>query len=88
MCGICGEINWNGDASLSALQAMTASMTTRGPDAEGYYYQQQLGLGHRRLSVIDRRLLLDPEGELTSKEHSKLWQVAVLEAWFQTHGIN
>jgi len=33
------------------------------------------------------RLLANPEGELTPKGHSKLWQVAVLESWMQTHGI-
>jgi asparagine synthase (glutamine-hydrolysing) len=33
------------------------------------------------------RLLADPEGELTPKRHSKLWQVALLEAWLQAHGI-
>ena len=34
------------------------------------------------------RLLSDPDGELTPKGHSKLWQVAVLEAWLQSHGIH
>jgi asparagine synthase (glutamine-hydrolysing) len=38
-------------------------------------------------SYVDR-LLADPEGELTPKGHSKLWQVAVLEAWLQSHDIN
>ena len=33
------------------------------------------------------RLLADPEGELTPKGHSKLWQVALLECWLQTQGI-
>jgi len=33
------------------------------------------------------RLLADPEGELTPKRHSKLWQVALLESWLQTQGI-
>jgi len=33
------------------------------------------------------RLLANPEGELTPKRHSKLWQVALLEAWLQTHSI-
>jgi asparagine synthase (glutamine-hydrolysing) len=33
------------------------------------------------------RLLSDPEGELTPKGHSKLWQAALLENWFQIHGI-
>jgi asparagine synthase (glutamine-hydrolysing) len=34
------------------------------------------------------RLLNDPDGELTPKGHSKLWQVAVLEGWLQSHGIH
>ncbi len=32
-------------------------------------------------------LLGDPEGSLTPKGHSKLWQVTVLEHWLQTHGV-
>ena len=32
-------------------------------------------------------LLADPDGTLTPKGHSKLWQVSLLEYWFQTHGI-
>lgn len=31
------------------------------------------------------RLLADPEGQLTPKGHSKLWQIALLEFWLQTH---
>jgi asparagine synthase (glutamine-hydrolysing) len=34
-----------------------------------------------------QRLLENPEGELTPKGNSKLWQVAVLEHWMQTHGL-
>jgi asparagine synthase (glutamine-hydrolysing) len=33
------------------------------------------------------RLLANPEAELTPKGNSKLWQVALLESWLQTHGI-
>jgi len=33
------------------------------------------------------RLLADPEGELTPKRNSKLWQVALLEGWLQAQGI-
>jgi len=32
---------------------MTASLAHRGPDAEGYYFDERIGLGHRRLSIID-----------------------------------
>jgi asparagine synthase (glutamine-hydrolysing) len=45
---------------------------------------RQRGLFNR--SYVDR-LLADPEGELTPKGHSKLWQVALLECWLQTQGI-
>jgi asparagine synthase (glutamine-hydrolysing) len=34
-----------------------------------------------------RRLLSNPEGELTPKGNSKLWQIAVLEYWLQSNGI-
>ncbi|MGU3538812.1 N-acetylglutaminylglutamine amidotransferase [Methylobacterium sp. A54F] len=33
------------------------------------------------------RLLADPDGTLTPKGHSKLWQVSLLESWLQTHGV-
>jgi asparagine synthase (glutamine-hydrolysing) len=45
---------------------------------------RQRGLFNR--PYIDR-LLANPEGELTPKGHSKLWQVALLECWLQTQGI-
>jgi asparagine synthase (glutamine-hydrolysing) len=45
----------------------------------------------RQRGVFNRayieRLLSNPEGELTPKGHSKLWQVALLECWLQTQGI-
>jgi asparagine synthase (glutamine-hydrolysing) len=45
---------------------------------------RQRGLFNR--PYIDR-LLANPEGELTPKGHSKLWQVALLECWLQTQGV-
>ncbi len=45
---------------------------------------RQRGLFNR--PYVDR-LLANPEGELTPKGHSKLWQVALLECWLQTQGI-
>jgi asparagine synthase (glutamine-hydrolysing) len=45
---------------------------------------RQRGLFNRRYV---ERLLTNPEGELTPKGHSKLWQVALLECWLQTQGI-
>jgi len=54
MCGICGEIYWNGiNASEQRLQPMLAAMERRGPDDGGVWVNEQVGLGHRRLAIID-----------------------------------
>ena len=45
---------------------------------------RERGLFNR--AYIDH-LLADPDGTLTPKGNSKLWQVALLESWLQTHGI-
>jgi len=54
MCGICGELRFDGRApDISALKAMLPALRRRGPDDEGHYTDGPLALGHRRLSVID-----------------------------------
>ena len=55
MCGICGQFNYGRQApvSLSDVQAMARSIVHRGPDDEGYYVNGPIGLGFRRLSIID-----------------------------------
>ncbi len=54
MCGVAGIFNLDGrPVSPSLLEAMTASLAHRGPDGEGIYTDGPIGLGHRRLSVID-----------------------------------
>lgn len=55
MCGISGIFYADRQRSvaLSDLQNMTRPMTHRGPDDEGFYQDQNLGFGFRRLSIID-----------------------------------
>ncbi len=54
MCGITGIFNLNGEpVSPVVLRRMTDAMAHRGPDGEGFYIDSFLGLGHRRLAVID-----------------------------------
>ncbi len=55
MCGICGVYNFNSDNNIdsSLLQQMCEVMKHRGPDEEGIYINKNIGLGHRRLSIID-----------------------------------
>ena len=55
MCGICGKLNFDRDHEVSQqlLKAMADSIAHRGPDDDGYYLSGQVGLGFRRLSIID-----------------------------------
>jgi asparagine synthase (glutamine-hydrolysing) len=54
MCGISGEITFNGAAaSTAALEAMNGTMQARGPDAAGIVARGRVGFGHRRLKIID-----------------------------------
>ena len=54
MCGICGELRFDGrSADLTAVQRMTARLERRGPDHGGAYADGVLGFGHRRLAIID-----------------------------------
>ncbi len=53
MCGIAGFYSLQNSFSNDDLIAMTDVMVHRGPDASGYFCQGFIGLGHRRLSIID-----------------------------------
>jgi asparagine synthase (glutamine-hydrolysing) len=54
MCGICGQYRFDGRAIEPAvLDRMTEALAHRGPDDVGTYIGSKIGLGHRRLSVID-----------------------------------
>jgi asparagine synthase (glutamine-hydrolysing) len=54
MCGIAGIFNLRGEpASPVQLRKMTDAIAHRGPDGEGFYVDGFIGLGHRRLSIID-----------------------------------
>jgi asparagine synthase (glutamine-hydrolysing) len=54
MCGICGELRFDGHPPEAApLARMLSKLERRGPDNEGQYFNQPIALGHRRLSIID-----------------------------------
>ena len=55
MCGITGWASFHHDARTRApvIEAMTATLTPRGPDAGGVWLGERAAIGHRRLSVID-----------------------------------
>jgi asparagine synthase (glutamine-hydrolysing) len=55
MCGITGWVAYRQDlgAEREVVDAMTETMSCRGPDARGTWYSPHVALGHRRLAVID-----------------------------------
>jgi len=54
MCGICGELRFDGIApDLDAVARMMAALKRRGPDHEGAYADGPVAFGHRRLAIID-----------------------------------
>lgn len=60
MCGVTGIFNLDGEpVSAVTLKKMTDSIAHRGPDGEGSWIENEIGLGHRRLAVID----LTPAGQ-------------------------
>jgi len=54
MCGIAGILNFNNEpVSTKILERMTRAIAHRGPDGEGFFVDGCMGLGHRRLAIID-----------------------------------
>ena len=54
MCGFVGYVNLNGEnTSLDILRSMSFAINHRGPDGEGFYNHENIGLGHKRLAIID-----------------------------------
>ncbi len=55
MCGICGQYNFADSAPVlrSGIERMADSIAHRGPDDKGYFINGAVGLGFRRLSIID-----------------------------------
>jgi len=55
MCGICGYLHKDSDKIVNkeVIKRMNDSLVHRGPDQEGFYLNNNVAFGHRRLSIID-----------------------------------
>ena len=65
MCGISGYYGFERDEPL--LRLMNAAQAHRGPDGEGFYIDDEVGFGHLRLAIIDRRGGAQPMKSADSK---------------------
>jgi len=73
MCGIAGLYNYKTEQPVDQrlIKTMVADITHRGPDDDGFYFDQSLGMGMRRLSIID----LAGGAQPISNESGHIWIV-------------
>ncbi len=94
MCGICGELRFDGrPADLAAIARMTERLRPRGPDHGGSYSDGILGFGHRRLSIIDlseraNQPLVDPELGLALVFNGTIYNYPELRAQLKRKGYH
>src|SRR3954454_23960064 len=73
MCGICGQYNFATSETVSpdVISRMAYAIRHRGPDDDGFYVSGNIGLGFRRLSIIDLGLGHQPMAD----SEEKIWLV-------------
>ena len=93
MCGIAGQFNYLSRAPVDRgdLQRMASRMAHRGPDGEGYHLDGNLGLAHRRLSIIDleggRQPMSNASGSLTIIFNGEIFNYLEIFAELAGRGI-
>ena len=91
MCGICGILNTDGQPGAEAvLRSMTAAIAHRGPDGEGFHLRGPVGLGHRRLAIIDPECGAQPmgneDGEVWITYNGEIYNFQEIRAELETRG--
>ena len=92
MCGIAGILNLDGaPASSVLLRRMTDAIAHRGPDGEGQYVDGPLGLGHRRLAILDlspagRQPMATADGRYVISYNGEIYNFQELRAELQALG--
>jgi asparagine synthase (glutamine-hydrolysing) len=91
MCGICGIFEPGGTVvQQSTLKKMADTIRHRGPDDEGFYACGPIGLGHRRLSIIDvaggHQPLSNEDGSVWIAFNGEIYNFEDLNRRFLSHG--
>lgn len=89
MCGIAGEVNFKNKPDPSVINAMSRTLTPRGPDADGMVADDFACLAHRRLIVIDPENGAQPmsEGDFTLVYNGELYNTEELRAELAKRGV-
>ncbi|WP_236784000.1 asparagine synthase (glutamine-hydrolyzing) [Azospirillum humicireducens] len=92
MCGVVALINLAGrSVSPDVVQAMTRALAHRGPNAEGVWCDGEIGLGHRRLSILDlspraNQPLHSTDGELVVSYNGEIYNFQELRRLLEEEG--
>lgn len=92
MCGLCGELTFEGARpSAQAVANMNAVMKRRGPDGAGLWMNGNAALGHRRLKIIDlteraQQPMVDPDLGLSVAFNGCIYNYKALRAELQGKG--
>ncbi len=92
MCGIAGQLHRDVHDPIdrATLERMTRTLAHRGPDGEGFYVAAGIGLGHRRLSIIDlatgAQPLSNEDGTVWVSFNGEIYNFAPLRADLQRRG--
>jgi asparagine synthase (glutamine-hydrolysing) len=92
MCGIAGTFDLSGaPASVAVVRRMTDAVAHRGPDGEGVWVEGAVGLGHRRLAIIDlseagRQPMVTPDGRFVITYNGELYNFQEVRAELQALG--
>ncbi len=95
MCGISGIFSFNmiGDIHQIHLQSVNEAMEHRGPDASRLFHEGSVGLGHRRLSIIDlssaaHQPMTDQSGNFTIVFNGEIFNFQPLREQLEKEGVN
>ncbi|MGF6311235.1 asparagine synthase (glutamine-hydrolyzing) [Bradyrhizobium sp. i1.8.4] len=92
MCGVAGILNLDGrPVSPHVLRAMTQAIAHRGPDGEGQWIDRSIGLGHRRLAIIDlsptgEQPMQTPDGRFVISYNGEIYNYRELRAELEAQG--
>jgi len=92
MCGITGIFNTDGrPVSVVTLRGMTDAIAHRGPDGEGFYTDSFVGIGHRRLAIIDlspaaHQPMATPEGDVVLTYNGEVYNFQELRIELEAKG--
>ncbi len=92
MCGICGIVGFDGltPEIRETVRAMCSAIVHRGPDDEGYYCDDRVALGMRRLSIIDlatgHQPIANEDGTIWTVFNGEIYNFPVLREELQAKG--